>query len=197
MSSIYQLTREAQELASLLSEGEIWRDIEGFEGKYQISNLGDVKSLKRKVFYKNGVIREIKEKKLKPVLDSYGYLIVCLHNEDYNGNKFHKNKKIHRLVCENFYLKDEERLGVNHINCIKTDNRLKNLEFVSSKENSVHASKNGLLKNMFVSNKLTKEQAFKIKYDSKEFSTRFLSEKYNVSYGTIYAIRNNLNWKEL
>lgn len=76
----------------------IWRDIKNFEGLYQVSNEGLVKSLERTVAGKNGSERTIRERILKPSTNGYGYLQVILCN----GSGKRKTFKVHRLVCEAF-----------------------------------------------------------------------------------------------
>lgn len=111
---------------------EVWRDIKGYEGYYQISNFGKVKSLKRIVKYKDGRTFKYKTKYLKPTKDTRGYLGVGLNK---NGNV--KHFRVHRLVAETFLGKPKVRLmSVNHIDGIKTNNILDNLEWVTYSENT-------------------------------------------------------------
>lgn len=111
---------------------EIWIDIKEFEGKYQVSNLGRVKSLKDS----SGKHRELI---LKGRSEGHGYLKVDLSK----GGKC-KSMRIHRLVAEAFIPKPKNKTDVNHINGIKTDNRLENLEWVTRSENLKHAYDIGL-----------------------------------------------------
>lgn len=120
---------------------EIWKDIKNYPN-YQISNYGRVKSKERYVNTVYGAKRKIKERILKPVLNKGGYYVVCLYNE--NGKSMPKT--VHRLVA-NTYLKNENKYPViNHINGIKTDNRIENLEFCTQSHNIKEAYKLGLEK---------------------------------------------------
>lgn len=116
---------------------EVWRDINGYEGYYQVSSEGRVKSLERTYIDKIGRKRYVKECILKPVIDRYGYLLVNL----YAGGK-QKMHKVHRLVCQAFHDNPENKLDVNHINENKTDNRACNLEWCTRKENCNHGTRN-------------------------------------------------------
>lgn len=103
---------------------EIWKDIKGYEGLYQISNLGRVKSLrKQKGFY----IRE--EVILKNRIDR-GYLKVTLSKD----NKL-KYISVHRLIAEAFIPNPENKSFIDHINGNRADNRIENLRWVTQKEN--------------------------------------------------------------
>ena len=105
---------------------EVWRDVKGYEGLYQVSNMGRVKSLKWN-----------KERFLKPGMDKDGYLLVTLCA----GGK-PKTLKVHRLVCEAFHENPDNKPQVNHINEDKADNRVCNLEWCTCKQNINHGSRN-------------------------------------------------------
>ena len=116
---------------------EVWRDITGYEGYYQVSSEGRVKSLERTFIDKIGRERYVKECILKPGMDKGGYLRVGLCD----GEK-RKTFKVHRLVCEAFHENPDYKPQVNHINEIKTDNRASNLEWATARENSNFGTRN-------------------------------------------------------
>ena len=108
---------------------EIWKDIKGYEGIYQISNLGNVKSLQR-IDSNNHLV---KEKILKSSSNGIGkgYLWVKL------GRKG-KKEKIHRLVAKAFIPNPNNKKEVNHIDGNTHNNKVDNLEWVTHKENCLH-----------------------------------------------------------
>ena len=112
---------------------EIWRDVKGYEGLYQVSSDGRVKSLGRKDRFG----RVIKERILEPAVTHNGYLRVGLHVD---GKR--KMLRVHRLVCEAFHENPDNKSEVNHINEDKTDNRACNLEWSTRTENCNHGSRN-------------------------------------------------------
>ena len=111
-------------------ENEIWKDVEGFE-KYQISSYGRVRS-----YYNN------KEIILKPSKKNTRYYFVVLYN-----NNIPKTSYLHRLVAENFIPNPDNKLTVNHLNGLKHDNQVTNLEWATPKENTKHGWKTGLMEN--------------------------------------------------
>lgn len=113
---------------------EIWKDIEGYEGKYLISNCGNVKSL----IDKNGNYRETI---IVARMGNTGYLYVNLYKHSRA-----KSLKIHRLVANAFVDKPDNAQCVNHIDGNKTNNNANNLEWCTYKENTQHAYKFGLAK---------------------------------------------------
>jgi hypothetical protein len=137
---------------------EIWKDIKGYEGLYQVSNTGKVRSLDRIVKGKLNSTRLIKGKELSATDNGRGYLKVALQLDGRNTRKIYK---VHRLVAEAFIPNPLNKSEVNHINCIKTDNRVSNLEWNTSSENSSHAYNNDL-KNIEQLSKLRQKRIARI-----------------------------------
>lgn len=108
---------------------EIWKDVKGFEGYYQVSNLGRIKSLSRAIVYKDGSIKHRKERIMKAQV-LRGYCGVNL----YKGGKY-KLVLVHRLVADAFLPKAPGKTEVDHINTVRSDNRVENLRWTTRKEN--------------------------------------------------------------
>ena len=118
-------------------KNEEWRDVVGYEGLYQVSSEGHVKSLERKLPHWRGGEQIRKERILKPAPIKDGYLIVDLCAD---GKR--KHFLVHRLVCEAFHENPEGKPQVNHINEDKADNRAANLEWCTAKENINYGTRN-------------------------------------------------------
>lgn len=114
---------------------DIWKDVIGYEGQYQINSNGEIRSLDRSITQSNGHVISRKGQELKPRLDSKGYYFVRLGN---------KNKWIHRMVVESFIRPMDKKEVVNHKDGVKTNNSIDNLEICSSGYNQKHAYENGL-----------------------------------------------------
>lgn len=106
---------------------ELWKDIKGYEGRYQVSNMGNVRSLKTNII-------------LSPINRQHGYKGVMLYGNGGHKRGF-KTFSVHRLVAEAFVPNPLGKEEVNHINEDKTDNRAVNLEWMTHKENASHATR--------------------------------------------------------
>lgn len=172
---------------------EIWKDIKDYEDRYQVSNKGRVRSL----------IDGHGKKRSDPLIKSQyiskvGYYALCLNKE---GNK--KTTHTHRLIAEAFIPNPENKPQV--INGIKTDNRIKNLEWVTDSENKLHAHKNGLhtyehrIGEKHPRSILTKLNVLDIKnaYNLGCFTQKEIADAYGVSRSTISKITNDINWSHI
>lgn len=159
------------------TEEEIFKDIKGYEGYYQISNQGRVKSLSRVVTFSRGMEKKISIKILSINVNSVsGYGSVLL-----SVDSIKKRFTIHRLVAFAF-LEYVEGKEVNHINGDKLDNRLENLEFVTKSENIKHAHKTGLINRIDVGNKPV------LQYD---LEGNFIQGFPSILKATLYLGKNN------
>jgi hypothetical protein len=114
-------------------EGEIWKDIDIFDGYYQISNFGRVKTSKRIITQSNGNTYIVKEKIRKVSIHTNGYIIIS-----FTLNQKPYTFYVHRLVAHQFINNPKNKREVNHIDFIKINNNVENLEWVSSIENKSH-----------------------------------------------------------
>lgn len=115
-----------------MNGNEEWRDIEGYEGYYQVSSIGRVRSVDRTIISSTNKMHHLKGKMLKASFDSQKhYLLVSLHKD---GISIHKN--VHRLVAEAFILNTLNYPMVNHKDEDKTNNCIENLEWCTAKYNA-------------------------------------------------------------
>jgi penicillin-binding protein-related factor A (putative recombinase) len=120
---------------------EIWIPIKDYEGFYEVSNLGRVRSLDRIVNGRDGLLAHLKGRMVTIGKESQGYCRVSLSKD---GNR--KMAKLHRLIAQAFLPNPCGKPHINHKNGIKNDNRIENLEWVTPLENAKHAVRTGLYK---------------------------------------------------
>ena len=123
-------------------KNEIWKDIAGYEGWYQVSNMGRVRSVDRTVYFKDGRRSRFYKGQIKSFKYHNGYQMVNLLK-----NKNLEVVYVHRLVLETFVPQVEGKTWCNHKNGIKSDNRVENLEWCTPSENNQHATEMGLRHN--------------------------------------------------
>lgn len=176
---------------------EIWKDIESYEGLYQVSNLGKVKSLERYVNWRN-TKKLCKSFILKPYDNSFGYLIVKLCKE---GKM--RNYRVNRLVAKAFIPNPNNRPEVNHLDGCKYNNCVENLEWCFPKENVAHAYKNNLVKKPIGSEcsfaQLTELQVKQIRtlYDTGNYTISDLATHFNVSYSIVWKAIKHVTYKNI
>lgn len=171
---------------------EIWKDIPGYEGLYQVSNIGRVKS-----FYYYGGERE---RIMKPLDVGQGYLRVALYK-----NKKEKSHYIHALVLWAFVKERPKGLECNHLNGDKHDNRLENLEYCTRAENNLHFYRvlgkgyNKPSGEKCGSSKLTNEIVQKIRelYATGNYTQVTLAKMFGTSQTNVSGIIHRLIWRDI
>ena len=172
---------------------ETWK---AFETGYEVSNLGNVRSIDRIVQTAKQPLR-LKGKVLKPAIDKKGYKRVAIM---VNGKL--TTLKVHRIVAKTFIDNVDGKPQVNHIDCVKTNNEVSNLEWVNNSENIQHAFDNGLMKAKRLHEsprcKQTKEGIEEIvRLKSLKVKNKIIAEMFNCSITSIkrlnrdYAIYTN------
>ena len=173
---------------------EIWKDVVGYEGLYQVSNLGRVKSLE-KINPHNGNV--FKEKVLSQNKSR-------LYNQVRLSNKgLAKTLTVHRLVAKAFIPNPKNKPQVNHIDGDKRNNHVENLEWCTASENRVHALDNNLVNVPFGTShhacKLTEKQVLEIraKYAAGTHSQHKLMAEYGIARGSVIRILKRKVWKHI
>jgi len=182
---------------------EIWKDIKGYEGLYQVSNYGNIKSLKRTV--PHGAIKTIsKKEKIMTLKKTHkGYYSMQL----YKGGK-RKGYAVHRIVAMHFLDNKENYETVDHIDANKKNNYYKNLEWVTNSENNRRKVEKRLhiFGERIFTNKLKEKDVLHIRrefwlnsdtYDQKVETYDKLVKGYGVCRGTIKEMCRNKTWRHL
>lgn len=173
---------------------EIWKEIPLSGGIYYVSNLCNIKSIDHYVLMKPGLFRIQKGRMIKLHKSRKGYIMCSIKK---NGKNFHTS--IHRLIAICFIPNIHNKDQVNHINGIKDDNRIGNLEWCTNRENIIHAYSNDLIKvnkgEKHHNSKITDMDELTIFYKRKNgASYKSLSLEYGLSIQAIQKrVINNLN----
>lgn len=179
---------------------EIWKDIKGYEGLYQISNLGNVKSLD-KIINCRGDGQRLLKGKILSTRKNHDYIHVDLTNE-----KLKKTYKVHRLVGIAFIDNPNNKPEINHKDGNKSNNNVNNLEWCTRIENIEHSINTGLKKIAVgwyhtkeskenkIHAKLNYEIANKIRLNLENKSRKELAYEYNVCRQVIDSVINNKSW---
>lgn len=171
-----------------------WKDIKGYEGHYQVSTNGLVRSVKRTITGRDGRLIRLKGGILK---ESKARMY---DQVNLSKNKTVKTFMVHRLVALTFIKTEKGKIYVNHKNGNKKDNRLQNLELVTARENVQHAIKSGLRLRCPASPHnavFTSRDVLKIRseYTGKWGQQTSMAKKYGVEKKTIWNILNHKTWK--
>jgi hypothetical protein len=191
-------------------QDEFWKDVIGYEGIYQVSNTGRVKSLARANTYFNPrvgkeVTRYYKDRFMKVKKNRGGYYTAHLRDEE---NGLETWPVVHRLVAEAFIPNEKNKPTVNHIDGVKTNNHVSNLEWATHSENTQHAFDMGLAKpcrnqkSRFGSAshqaKLTEQQVIEIrKLRGTGMTLTSIAEIYDVYFSTIHKICKRESWTHI
>lgn len=116
---------------------ENWKDIPGYEGYYQASTLGRIRSVERSVRHSEGVLR-VRKSQIRLGSMREGYHVISL-----SKNQVITGFYVHRLIALTFIPNPDNKPQVNHINSVRDDNRVENLEWATNSENQKHAFKHG------------------------------------------------------
>lgn len=161
----------------MTKQSEIWVDVPGFDGFYQVSNTGSVKRLKGHLTAGGRI--------LKQHPNTQGYFIVSL-----SKNRTNRKFLVHRLVAMGFIPNPECKKEVNHINGIKTDNRLENLEWSTRIENMANAVERNAMASgeRHRCSKISDKDAVHIIELSKTISVKEIASQFSVSASTISSL---------
>lgn len=178
----------------IISENEEWRDILGWEGLYQISNLGSVKSLQRIVLtgkQRRPVLKP--ERQLHGYVNSVGYRVVLLSR--YQRSRL---ETVHRLVCETFHGPQPALHEVAHGNGVRTDNRAANLRWATRRENMLdkvrHGTRQNGTRNPFA--RLTEDQVKQIRARPED-SLVELANAFCTDISNVWKIRHRKSWTHI
>lgn len=180
---------------------EEWRDVVGYEGLYQVSNIGSVRSLDRihptTSNVGNATLYKRKGSVMSPKTEKSGYITQTLSKD-----KITKTRKVHRLVAQAFIPNPEKKPQVNHKNGIKSDNRVENLEWVTTFENRQHAYDTGLQKpTKGTLNGMAVYTERDVEFVSIQYAMGMkqvdIERTYEYSKAFVHSVVNNKSWRHV
>lgn len=172
---------------------EEWKDIDGYEGMYQVSNFGRVRSLDRVIKRATGFSSIHKGKILAMSDRGNKYLVVSLSKNDDRVSV-----SVHRLVAEQFLDTVDGLDQVNHIDGNKQNNHYLNLEWCNASLNAIHAFENNLRKvykgELHGGSKLNEEKVREIRKMAEKYTRQQIADHFNVSQTCVTLVVNRRNW---
>lgn len=178
---------------------EIWKAVVNFEGRYEISNLGNLRGIDRLVVHKRHPILTYRMQYGRPIrifINDAEYYRISLRKDD----RYH-NRLIHRLVAQAFIQNPNNYKEINHKDFDTLNNKVDNLEWCDRIQNASHAAKNGRfcpVRNPNVFKKLSIDQVCKIHaLGVTGISQRAIADQFDISQSVVGCILNGTAWKEI
>lgn len=177
---------------------EEWKPIGGYENKYHVSNFGNIKFLEKTVICGwNQVKQFYPERVSKGYISHSGYYVVKLCKDGVCIRR-----QVHQLVMEAFVSNPENKPHINHIDAVKTNNHVSNLEWCTPNENVQHAKMMGLYENNprgedIQQHVLNESEVRQIKKIGRSVPQRKIAKMYNVNQSTIFRILIGKTWKHV
>ena len=162
-------------------KSENWVDINGYEGKYQVSDMGNVRSTNQGQHH---------DKVLTERLGTHGYNRASL-----SSGGIVREYRVHRLVAQAFIDNPDGKENINHINGIRNDNRVSNIEWCTKSENAIHAYETGLHRKLY--GKLDESDVLSIHALSMDYSYRDVGMMFGVGSSTVYSIVNGRKFQHV
>jgi len=182
-----------------MKEQEEWRDIKGYEGRYQVSSLGLIKSISRLVEYVAGYTKSVKGRTMKLCVANNGYLQIAL-----NRDNTEKNYTVHRIVAQTFIPNPDNLPCVLHNDDDPTNNCVSNLRWGTQQDNIDDRTKRGRTSvgESRPCSKLTEREVLEIRQlfsstQGSSLSDRKVGKRYGVTGATIHKVRLGISWKYL
>lgn len=185
------------DFVKIIIMNEIWKDISTYEGIYQVSSMGHVKSLDRLAKDRWGGGRLIYGKMITIQCDMHGYRYVHLYK-----NSKGRNCKVHLLVAKAFIENINNLPFINHIDGDKSNNCINNLEWCTQSENEKHAHQIGLKNHKGENhprNRFTNDDILEMRrlFDIEKLNQREIGRIMNINYKTVHKIVHRQRWAHI